>query len=152
MYMFILYRRRIFWKEILCEFEVFIGYWSWQIFDNGKYCIFFQLFFFNVNLWKAVWLYESNWKLSIQHIQYFGLLLWHIFASEKYLKICEKRNSIWEDNMQKWWSWSWGEGYPGYKSGVDIFDIHTNTQRAFWTKFPQKRKCQELQFFSFFYI
>lgn len=41
MYMFILYRRRFFWKEILCEFEVFIGYWSWQIFDNGKYCFFF---------------------------------------------------------------------------------------------------------------
>lgn len=32
-------------SEIPCEFEVFIGYWSWQIFDNGKYCG--VCFFFN---------------------------------------------------------------------------------------------------------
>lgn len=58
---------------------------------------FFNIFFSTVNLLKAVWLYESDWKLSIRHI------FWTIQAMAHFC-LWTVFNNLWEEelNLRGW--------------------------------------------------
>lgn len=78
---------------------------------------FYSWFFFPMSICYRLYGYKKVIESWVSGTYFWLFRQWHIFASEQYFKICEKRNSIWEDDMQQW---SWGEGYPGCKSGVNI--------------------------------